>query len=260
MKNFSRNLLKSILGSLSKKTIAKHHAEVIVVVGWTGSSAVREMIYHILRDSFNVRRNVTDVWWDLSVPLGILGYEDKKRNPVQWLVVIVKAYISLFIKPKYHHKIIINLDTSVEDTARFWSKYIKPNIVVILKEKPESKVLKMLFDKEGSEKYLFVHNPYLFKGLMNKQVREFIYSRKGDLSYKRVKKTLLMEYKKERVSINIPSGYPFIWELIPAAFSVGLLQGIEVKDLVERISHFEMHPKQVQKAIDKLKSFVISDE
>lgn len=261
MKSYLRQILKTILGRLSLKAVNKHNAEIILVTGWTGTSVVRELIYHILEDKFNVRRNVDEVWWDLSVPLTILGYDDKRRSVFEWISLVIRATYSLLFNPKYPHKIVINLDTSSEETAKFWSEWVNPNIVVILRERPTSKVVKMISNREGSEQILFVYNPHLFKGLKKKQHREFIYSACGrDLQYKKSKALLEVTYRSEKAQIKIPPICKFIWELIPAALSVGILDGMSLDELAFNVAHFDFHPHQVKKVISKLKKFVLSDE
>jgi hypothetical protein len=261
MKKATRGVLKRILSFLSKKTINKHNAEVIVVTGWTGTPVVREMIYHFLKDTYNVRRNTTSVWWDLSVPLTILGYEDKKRNMFEWLIVIVKAYFSLMFNHRHSHKIVINLDSANSETARFWTRTLNPHMVVVLRERPESKFIKNLLASKGWEKILFVYNPDMYPELAQKRVREFTFEEKGkDIRYVKKDDEILVQYKNETIKIKIPSRYKFIWEFIPASFSVGLLQGISLSDLAARLTTFDFHPGQVKKAISGLKKFVLEDE
>lgn len=257
MKDIFRSVLKTSLGTISKKTIQKHNAELIVVVGWTGSGIVRELLYQLLKGSYNVRRNYSDVWWDLSVPLAILGYEDVQRNVFQWISLLLKSYLSLFVKPKHKHKMIINLDTSLEETAAFWSRYITPDIVVVLREKPKSKVLKMFRKKSGGEKTIYVYNPELYGDLEHTQVREFIYSHnKGDLKYAIRSEVLSLRYKKDEIKIKIPHQATFLREYIPAAIAVGILQGISLDDLSERVRYFEFHPKQLSNAVEHLRTFI----
>lgn len=261
MRGFFRKLLKRTLGYLAKLSIARYGTEVILVVGWTGSSIVREMIYHLLKDHFNVRRSVSSIWRDLSVPLNILGYEDKKRNVFEWFALVLKSFRNILIKRKYPHKIVINLDTFYEDTAKYWAEYIIPDIVVVLRERPESRLIDALLKQTGGEKILFVHDPKLFKGFKNKNVREFIYSQgRGDLIYKKNRGKLEVHHKDEKVSINIPERFKFIYEYIPPSLSCGILQGIKLKNLTKDLSYFEFHPEQVRRALLHLKKFLSQDE
>lgn len=257
MKKFFRQILKKILGKLSKKAISRHNTEVILVTGWTGTSIVRELIYHLISDNFNVRRNVSEVWWDFSVPLTILGYEDKKRSLFEWMLLILRTFFRLKLRPKYAHKVVINLDTSLEETAKFWSENINPHIVVVLKERPKSKVLKKFCQIQGVEKILFVYNPDLFGGFRGKQVREFIYGKKdSNLVYERSGDLLQLTYKNKSIQVKIPKTCKFLCEFIPAAFAVGILEGLGLECLASNLPHFDLHPKQIEKVASKLRKFV----
>jgi len=260
MKKILRSLLKNILGILSRNVISKHNTEIIVIIGWTGSSIVRELIYNELKDDFNVRRNTKDLWWDLSVPLTILGYKDKRRSIFNWTLLIIRTFFSLLLKKRYAHKIVINMDTSYDDIAKFWSKYIKPDIVVMLKENPKSKLIDKILRSENSEQILFVHNPKLFKGFSAKNIREFIYSQqKGDIIYKRNKDILLVKFKDQEMKVRIPRACTFIWELIPAAISVGILEGLGFGSLKADLSKFSFHPYQLNQGLQQLKNFLHKD-
>lgn len=257
MRKIFRSILKHILGLLSRNVIAKHNAEVIVVIGWTGSSIVREMIYNELKEEFNVRRNTREVWWDLSVPLSILGYKDRRRDIFSWSFLVIRAFLSLFFRKRYSHKIIINMDTSYDDIADFWSKYIKPNIVVMIKENPESKLIKKILNTDNSEQILFVYNPKFFKGFKKRNIREFIYAQNnGDIIYRRVKDVLHVSYKDKKLRINIPQACRFIWELIPAALAAGILEGIEFSSLKADLAKFSFHPHQLNQGMKHLKKFL----
>ncbi len=257
MKKLFRYLLKHILGKISRGVITKHNAEVIVVIGWTGSSIVREMIYNELKEEFNVRRNTREVWWDLSVPLAILGYKDKRRDIFSWIYLIIRSSLSLVFRKRYAHKIVINIDTSYENIAKFWSRYIKPDIVVMLKENPGSKLIKKILHSDSSERILFVYNPELFSGFKAGRVREFIFTKKvGDLVYSRKKDILFIRYKNKEIKVRIPQGCAFIWELIPAAISVGILEGIEFTSLKYDLSKFNFHPRQLNEGMKQLKKFL----
>lgn len=261
MKKLIRLVLKNTLGILSKKTINKNNTEIILVTGLTGTSIARELIYNILKSDFNIRRNTKEVWWDFSVPLCILGHEDKQRNIFKWVCLIFRVVYRLAVKPSYHHKIIINIDTSIEETAKFWSRYIHPNIVVITRENPKGKLLESLLEKEKGKGILFVYNPEFFKGLDKREIRSFVYGeRNSNLIYKKKNGSISLNYKKEKVNIKISNSLKFLWELIPPAIAVGILKGSSLEDLMKKLSDFTLHPQQIKAAITQLKEFVHSNE
>lgn len=261
MKNFFRQILKTILGVLTKAIIRKHKMDLIIITGWYGSSIVRELIYHLLKSNFNVRRNTNSIWWDLSIPLVVLGYEDRKRSFLEWIILIFKIIFSFITKPNYHHKIILNLDTLNDKTADFWVKYLKPHIFVILNENPKSKLLKRILLNKEYKDTLFIYKKDVFRELEKYTIKRYVYSQKhGDLLFKKIDNILVVKSKKVKIKIKIPNTYNFIWEFIPAAISVALIEKMPLKQINSNIIQFNLHPYQYKAVFAHLKRFIKSDE
>lgn len=248
--------MKTTLGKLSKWAVRKHNIEIITITGWAGTAITRELIYHILSDKFTLRRNTRKIWWDLSLPLTVLGYEDKRKNFFQWLFIIFKSIFSVIFISKHPHKIIVDIDTSVEETADFWSDLLRPDIIIITKKNPKSKLLDKFISQPGWEKSVFVFNPDELD-IDLKSGRKFTYSNQNsDLVYKTKKTKLDFLYEKNEFSINIPKHSPFLKDFIPPAISASLLQGMRVKDILSKISTFDLHPYQYKSAFNNLKRFI----
>ena len=110
------------------------------------------------------------------------------------------------------------------------------------------------------EKILFVYNPDLFKGLQGKNIRDLRYSQNdGDLKYKRNKQILTIKYKNQEFTVKIPKICMFMWELIPAAFAVGILEGVDLSILKANLSKFNFHPRQLCQGMKQLKRFLHGD-
>lgn len=127
-----RKILKYYLSFLSRLAIKKHSMELIIIVGWHSTEIVREAVYEVLNEKFQVRRNTKNLWWDLSVPLTILGYKDMKRDFIMWLFICVRALFYLIIGQRNPHKIVLNLNTSNSNTADYWAEFIKPDFLIIV--------------------------------------------------------------------------------------------------------------------------------
>ncbi len=260
MRSFFRGILKNILGYLSRIAIKKHNTDLIIITGWTGTRIVRELAYSMLNDEFNVRRNTKEVWWDLSVPLNILGYDDRRRNVYEWIGIIFRSIYNILFKRKYPHKIIINIDTSIKDVAEFWSKYIEPKIVVVLKERPNSKLMNIFKEPKFIKDVLYVYNPKVCNEFKNLNCNKFKFSFfNADLVYKKIGKYLYLKYKNDKEKIKISETYKIIWKFIPAAMSIGLCESISLKILCENISQFYFHPNQIKSGISKLKEFITNN-
>ena len=136
-----RSILKLILEYLSKITIKKHNIKFTVIVGWYWTELVKEGIYSILSEKYTVRRNTKDIWWDLSIPLVILGYEDKKYSLFGWISIIFRSIFALSLNPVNPHKIIINLNLAEKNTSDFWSRIIEPELLLITNTKAGKSIL-----------------------------------------------------------------------------------------------------------------------
>lgn len=155
---YLRKVLKFILEKLAQAAIKKHGIDFVVVVGWFGTDLVKEGIYDVLSEQLIVRRNTKRIWWDLSIPLLILGYEDRQRSFLRWIALIFKTMFSLVVNPKNPHKIIVDLNLADKNTAEYWGKIIFPEILVIAsykKEKPFT-IEKLVKSTELNEGKIFV--------------------------------------------------------------------------------------------------------
>jgi hypothetical protein len=126
-----RILLQKLLTLLAKKAINKHPMELIVVLGINGTEIIKELGYTVLSNQIKVRRIINKPWWDLSIPLSILGYKDEKRSIIKWIYMIIKSYVYLTFGPKNPSTLILNLNYSHTSTMEYWSKILNPNILIL---------------------------------------------------------------------------------------------------------------------------------
>lgn len=127
-----RKFLTITLSFLASKAIIRHKIRVCVVVGVSGSDIVKEMLYTVLKEKVNIRRNVEDIWWDLSVPLNILGYEDKQRSFLEWIRLVFSAFGAIIKNKPNPHMLVLNIDTKDKQIAKYWSDFLTPKYLVVL--------------------------------------------------------------------------------------------------------------------------------
>ncbi|MBD3362596.1 hypothetical protein GF362_02655 [Candidatus Dojkabacteria bacterium] len=201
--NFFRSLLKRILLTLAKSAIKKHSIEFVVVVGWYGTNLVREGIYELLSDKFTVRRNTDNIWWDLSIPLVILGYEDKRYNPLQWFLMIVRSCSALLINSPNPHKIVLNINLADEDTSEYWSKIVVPEIVVVTSYKKKRSFLihKLIRKSKAYEGKIVISDKISSKELS--KYPKFGYRYKKRKEIKTPKKTYKIKSKIQPIYLEI---------------------------------------------------------
>lgn len=238
-----RSILKVILEFLSKVTIKKHNIQFIIVVGWYGTELVKEGIYSILSEKYIVRRNTKSIWWDLSIPLVILGYEDKKYSVFGWINIFFRSIFALFLNPVNPHKIIINLNLAEKNTSEFWSRIITPELLIITS------------NKEG--KSFIIHS--LTQGLLEDKKCIFI---SNDIS-----EDIFMKYKKFGVGDNgqliTPSGlnytisesFPKIYsKIFPAVITALEYFNYEKEDILSGLLTINASDLLTDKIVENLKS------
>lgn len=183
-----RILLKTILQILAKVAIKKHGIKFIVICGWHRTTLVKEEIYNYLSEDYNVRRNIQNIWWDLSLPLDILGYKDRRYSVKGWFKIVTKTIGALIKAPKNPHKIIIDLNFSDENTSKYWKHIIKPELLIILNYKHSEKDLfEILIESTLRNKGKIIVSNALGKKFMKFDKfgfdKEYIYTPKNKFKY-----------------------------------------------------------------------------
>lgn len=246
--NIPRKILKQIVRILSRRAIEKHDMELIVVTGFYGTEIVREGIYELLSETYNVRRNTAPIKWDMAIPLAVLGYEDKRRNTLQWLGVVIKASLFLLLGRKNPHKLILNANCTFEATAKFWSTFLEPDYLVILNYDQDSKIVDALLDKLNPDKSILIYDKdkvdqKRVKGAKSKTV--FVYGKEdAPLTYDT--KSRKISYKDE--VLQIPKIVPKVTiPHVTAVFAVAIQQGIQLSEAGFSALKFDMGAFLVQR-------------
>ena len=225
--NLPRKILKSYLSFLSRLAIRRHSMELIIIVGWHGTEIVREAIYEILNEKFHVRRNTKNLWWDLSVPLTILGYKDKKRSVVRWLWLCIRALFYLLFGRRSPHKIVLNLNTSDENTVEFWSKFIRPEYLVIVNQKESTKLIETLIKNTEKNMGKIIYDPSMSRLNVKKTVGfTFGEGRNVKLKVADGKTAVTYKYKNETVKFSYSILPKFSSILIGSSLSFAVLKGM----------------------------------
>ncbi|MBN1332002.1 hypothetical protein JW978_03905 [Candidatus Dojkabacteria bacterium] len=235
--NIPRKILKIILSSLSKWAIHKHKMEVIVVAGFSGSEVVKEGIYHILKEKFIVRRNTEPVTWDMSIPLSVLGYKDKKRNFFEWLGLIVRVNLVLLFGRINPHILVLSANCKFSDTAKFWSSFLSPDYFVVLSSPQKSEIVKKIFQNLSSEKSIVIYDN---AQVSLEDIKQYKFKKalafgkagtKADLSFDLAKRVLI--YKGEKLKI------PSITPLFTYSFIAGIFLTVINHQLTFKEAGFE---------------------
>lgn len=230
-----RNLLRSALSLLATLAIKKHKIRVAVILGQSGSDMVKEILYTVLKEKENVRRNIEDIWWDLSVPLNILGYDDKQRNIASWLKLLFNATVALIKNRSNPHLIILNADTGNENTAKYWSKFLKPEYTILLDYFEDNTLYNLLSIRtaEVGGKVILKDNLDLpiKKQITNKSL--FTYGGKNSNLQIETQKVSNIKLKYKKQTITLPKKlWPAIsMRITGSIFALGILEGHRLDEI-----------------------------
>lgn len=233
-----RRILKYQLKNLSKYAIKKHKIKIIVVHGWLGVEFVKEGIYQVLDEKFVVRRNVKPVWWDLSVPLNILGYEDKRRSIPGWISLTIRAIITLMISKSNPHYLVLSASSEHDSTAKYWSQFVQPEILVLFNIQDDCKLQQVLLNKTKQNKgTVIVDEKHKIK-FPNKKIYSFGEKSKN-INYKSDKNQIVITVKDKKFKFKNYGVSPYEPEFIASIFSTAKFLNLEINDIIGGFSKFD---------------------
>lgn len=127
----ARIILAWLLACLSKWAIKKHDMTLVVTAGSSGTKLTGEYIGEMLSPECVVRKQLERPFWDFSIPLSILGFEDKQYSPIEWLFLIVRAVIRLIVGNRNQTWTIVQVSTYKKEIALYWSRILSPDVLVL---------------------------------------------------------------------------------------------------------------------------------
>jgi UDP-N-acetylmuramyl pentapeptide synthase len=234
-----RLILKKILANLAQLAIKKHNMQLVVIIGVNGTEIIKELCYSILAPSHKVRRVVNKPWWDLSIPLSILGYKDQKRNVFQWLYLIVKSYLYLLIGPRNSGILILNMNYSHQDTMNFWSNFINPDILILANYKnniPE--IAKFITNTQNKKGKVIIRegntlNSSIEKFEIGNSKNAFLHTSSTDKDY-------IFSFKNEHEVIAKKSLTLMPVEAFELAVCLGLVYDLKLSEAIYYSSKFDL--------------------
>lgn len=256
IKESLRKILRKLVKQLTRKIIEKHNISIIAILGHFGTDIAREALYSIISENGNVRRNTKPIWWDMSIPITILGGEDKKKSILEWNIFAFKSWIGYITNKSYPHQIIIELDTNYEDVADYWGDIIAPKAVLLVNvEQNEARQLEKIINNKEQVSIIYdvddINSYSFIKNLKSQKTFSFGID-KASLNYRYDKKVLDYIYRSKsyKAKIDVP-----IFEVKPivGAISTAIVLGVKPSNIPNRIENFELHPEIISKVINNIK-------
>lgn len=248
-----RNSLKIWLKLLSMWAIKKHKIQLVVVSGWYGTELTRELVYNILDTKFTVRRIVNNPWWDLSIPLAILGYADKQRSILGWQFLLCRAFLRLSLGRPNPHTLVLNLNYSDQETTEYWSGFIHPDILLITSFKERlgilKKVVRNTVARDGTIIYDIKDQKEIGK-LLGSYEHIFTFGEDGlaDLTYHALPNSG-MEFKYLGQNYHLQKSLLFNikGEMLAGAMAIAAVKNVPLLDALFEITKYPVPEKMLNK-------------
>lgn len=227
-------MINHVLLWLTKLVVRKHDIEICVLVGGKSSGLVKEILYTVLREKLNVRRNISEIRTKRSLPLMVLGYEDGKRSPVGWIGIFIKILTAIVRNKTNPHLLLINLSANKKEILDYWANLISPKYIVILDYSKKELLTDSLLNRVKDKGKVILDETY--KGLLPTDLEKtqlFTYGGlSGDLILKRLKDgRLKLNYKSEELVLP-KKLWPAVSNKISGSlFSVALLEGFSLREI-----------------------------
>ncbi len=236
MNNFPRTILVKTLSFLARLAIKKHQMKLVIISGRVGSDVARELIYTVLKEKKNIRRNVSPIWWDLSIPLNVLGYEDKEYSLLGWLKIIFSAYVALLINQPNPQLLLLNVDSENKSTIKYWTDIINPKYLIILSYEENSDLLEGLIMRAiRNDGYIILpkairNDIELLKSSKGKNILDYGTQNSSLIIKNKDKEEIQIEYQKQ-TKVFSKKALPAHSNLIAGAmFLVAAQEGINIDD------------------------------
>ena len=139
----SKNALLWMLARLSSWAITKHEMKLLVVAGRHGTKLTGELLADMLSPDLVIRRQLEMPFWEYSIPLAILGFEDRRYTPVEWSVIILRTVFRLLFRGKNPTWTILQINTYMYEILHYWVNVISPGILVLVHPDPEDQELEL---------------------------------------------------------------------------------------------------------------------
>ncbi len=221
------------LASLVRRTI---DIPVIALTGSFGKTSEREMIFSVLKEELNVLSTTGNYNNHIGMPLTLVNYNNEDiillelgsnhRGEIEFLRDICKPTISL----------VTNIGTAHIGNFKKLKNILKEKISI---SKGSEYFLRNV-DDELLRKVKIKGSKVIDYGIYDENISNIVYGEK-------MRYAALVNGKKYKININSDMEYLINYSI--CAMKIGLLLGMDIKNIVKGISRFKCAPSRMEKII-----------
>src|SRR3989338_628664 len=126
-----KKILVFILTWEARLVLWRYQPRIIAITGSVGKTTTKDAIYAALASSVHVRKSEKSMNSDIGVPLTILGQGNGWRNPVKWMVHIVRGFLPVILPHKYPDWLVLEVGADRPGDIRSLARWLRPDIAVL---------------------------------------------------------------------------------------------------------------------------------
>lgn len=126
-----KKILCFILKLLAQATLWRYKPMIVGVTGSVGKTSTKEIIYAILKDKYNVRRNIKNYNNEIGVPLTILGQETGGHSSWRWLQVFLVGLFEVFYTNDYPEILVLEMGADRLGDIAYLTSFVKCDVGVV---------------------------------------------------------------------------------------------------------------------------------
>lgn len=129
--SFIKKIVVLILTWEAQLVLARYEPKIIAITGSVGKTTTKDAIYTALSGALHVRRSEKSFNSELGVPLTILGLENAWKNPLHWILNIVRGLWLGMRKTSYPAWLVLEVGADRPGDIHAIARWLKPDIAVI---------------------------------------------------------------------------------------------------------------------------------
>ncbi len=288
MKSFFKSIVIFILTLEARLVLWKYKPKIIAVTGSVGKTATKDAIAKVLEKNFFVRSSPQSFNSEFGVPLTILGCKSGWNSISAWFNIFLEGLALILLKNHYPKVLVLEVGTDRPGDILRISKWLAPHSVVVTLFGEVPAHVEFFKSREAliAEKTNLVHalrkKGALVINVDDVDVRALGKKAKGPLftfgfneRARMVASHPTVLYTEQGIPIGVGCKVSFDGKVVPlklygtvgfhyifvalAALSVGVSMGVNVVDILDQLSSFEIPKGRFKNIPGKNETLIVDD-